>query len=327
MDSSSCQIISFQGCDERGPALGDDPRHCRQPRFPSQCGSLDIANMYYPETITCWSNAHSLNFLNLKNLRQTDSDGHQLLLIFGVRPNQHDYRRIITDYNWEIRKKAISPNKFQPFVDLDFGITKKFGSTQIQISDRTRRKIESENLAYAASLRNLSKDTTRRLGPPLLTPSQEHTIASYIYHVLEPRPRTRTVWPIRNDDESNNAQAGPADPKGYVFLGPNGQAMSRLQYWFEQPPSSMTCYHRSFPYYNDEDERGRDSMEVSTSNMHAAPDSAYVVRNTERLNNWYPGKKYRHTNDTDHKMIRRRQVNDTMTTSHKRISIMDIIKK
>ena len=229
---------------------------------------------------------------------------------------------MIKKYCWDVRRKVIHENDLLCFIDFDFGIAKFFGRHQLQASDKNRSKIEEENLSYAATVKTLNKDTKRRLGPPKLTPSQEYTTAQWLYHVMEPRPERKTIWPQRGDEK--NAQAGPADPKGL-------KDTNVLQAWLRIPPSPKPCFHPAFPYYNAPHNSALDNSSnpeiTSPHELGHIPSPTHITRTVERLNSWYHGNRYKYMPDTRHKQLRRRQVEDTMTDPKKRKLFLAIIDK
>lgn len=326
LESSSVQVVSFQGCREDGAsAVANYEGHCAQKRFPYNCGDLakgeNVVFPGYPPEIRCWSSGHSVNLLSSTNIRRKDAEGHDLLYIFGLRFNIAEYIPMLMKYNWDARQKVVGEADLEnSFIDFDFGIAKWFGKHQIQTSDKNRCKIEDENLSYAASLPTLGKDTRRRLGPPRLTASQAYTQASWLYHVMAPRPERRTVWPHRDDDAQHNCTAGPADPKGEGVL----------ETWLKIPPSPKPCFHPAFPYFNNVHEHPFDQNNViphSPDELYHIPSPCMVARHVERINSWYHGKKYKYMPDDRHKQLRRRQVEDEMTCPKKRRLFLFILKK
>ena len=310
----------------RGPSeLAQYDNHCTQDRFPRFCGDLATEPNFiypsYPQDITCWSNAHSINVKQEENLRMKDAEGRDLIHVYGLKFNQDEYTSMLKKYSWDVRQKILSPADLAPYIDFDFGIGKFFGKHQMQVSDKNRCKIEEENLAYAASLKTTGKDTQRRLGPPKLTASQEYTQASWLYHVMAPHPERKTVWPQRGDDA--NAGAGPSDPRG-------SKDTNVLESWLKIPPSPKPCFHPAFPYYNAPHAQPIDQQESiprSPDSLGHIPSPCLVGRQVERINSWFHGKKYKFMSDLKHKQLRRRQVEDTMTCPKKRQLFLAIIEK
>ena len=273
----------------------------------------------YPPEIGCWSSAHSVNLKSEVNIRRKDAEGHDLLWVFGLRFNRVEYSPMLIKYNWDARQKVVSETDLENgFIDFDFGIGKWFGKQQLQTSDRNRKKIEEENLSYAASLPTLNKDTRRRLGPPRLTASQAYTTASWLYHSMARSPERKTVWPHRDDEK--NTTAGPSDPKG------NGV----LESWLKIPPSPKPCFHPAFPYFNMQHAHPMvlsENYPNDAEKLLPVPSPCLVSRHIERINSWYHGKKYKFMPENRHKQVRRREVEDEMTCPKKRRLFFFILKK
>ena len=317
-------MISFQGCrKDGGSAIALYDGHCEQKRFPYACGDLaddrNVVYPHYPPEISCWSSAHSVNLRSGVNIRRKDAEGHELLWVFGLRFNRVEYSPLLIKYNWDARSKVVPETDFEnSFIDFDFGIAKWFGKQQIQASDKNRKKIEEQNLSYAASLRTLSKDTRRRLGPPRMTASQAYTTASWLYHTLEKGPERKTVWP--HIDDADNRTAGPSDPKG------NGV----LETWLRIPPEPKPCFHPAFPYYNAQHAhpvQSSDSFPLNAEDLLQVPSPCTVSRHVERINSWYHGNKYKFMPDDKHKQCRRREVEDEMTCPKKKRLFLFILSK